>query len=65
MVEIVKVESKKQIKEFIEFPLKLYKGNPYFVPPLYGDEKSMFKKDYHYRETKQTARLFLVLLLLV
>ena len=51
MIEIVKVESKKQIKEFIEFPLKLYKGNPYFVPPLYGDEKSMFKKDYHYRET--------------
>lgn len=51
MIEIVKVESKKQIKEFIEFPLNLYKGNPYFVPPLYGDEKSMFKKDYHYRET--------------
>ncbi len=42
MVEIREVKTKKEQKEFIEFPLKLYKGNPYFVPPFYGDEKKLF-----------------------
>ncbi|MGM9814107.1 MAG: N-acetyltransferase [Candidatus Enteromonas sp.] len=42
--------TKKEIKDFIEFPLKLYKNNPYFVPCFYGDEKAMFKKDYLYRD---------------
>ena len=42
MVEIREVKTKKEQKEFIEFPLKLYKDNPYFVPPLYGDEKKLF-----------------------
>lgn len=51
MVEIVEVKTKKQIKEFIEFPLKMYKNNPYFVPPLYGDEKSIFKDNYVYAKT--------------
>ena len=34
MVEIKEVKTRKDIKEFIEFPLRLYKGNPYFVPFL-------------------------------
>ena len=42
MLEIIKVETKRQRKEFIEYPLRMYKGNPYFVPPLYSDEKAMF-----------------------
>lgn len=48
MIEIIKVKTKKQKKEFVEFPLKLYKGCEYFVPPLYGDEMSMFKKNHMY-----------------
>lgn len=48
MYQLVEVTTKKQIRDFIQFPLKLYKGNPYFVPPLYADEKKLFsKKDYH------------------
>ncbi len=46
MVEIREVKTRKEQKEFIEFPLKLYKDNPCFVPPLYGDEKKMFKKNF-------------------
>ena len=42
MLHIVEVKTKKQRKEFVEYPLRLYKGNPYFVPPLYGDEMKMF-----------------------
>lgn len=41
MVEIIPVQSKKDVKEFIEFPLRLYRNCSYFVPPLYGDEKKL------------------------
>lgn len=51
MVEIKLVEGKKMIKEFVEFPLKLYKDNPYFVPPLYADEKAIFTENYVYSKT--------------
>lgn len=44
MIEIREVKTKKEVKQFIELPLKMYKGNPYFVPPLYMSEKVLFKK---------------------
>lgn len=43
MVEIREVNGAGDIKEFIEFPLKLYKNCPYFVPPLYSDEKKLLE----------------------
>lgn len=43
MVTIKEVKTAKDRKEFIEFPLKLYKKCPYFVPALYGDEKRLLK----------------------
>ncbi len=43
MIRIREVKSTSDIKEFIEFPLRLYKDCPYFVPPLYGDEKKLLK----------------------
>ena len=51
MIEIREVKTRKEKKEFLDFPLRLYKGNPYFVPPLYGDEKKIFRKDYVYYDT--------------
>lgn len=50
MIKIEKVITKKQQKEFIAFPLKLYQGNPNFTPPLYMDEKKIFKKDFVYND---------------
>ena len=50
MVTILPVTTKKQRKQFVEFPLKLYKGNPYYVPPLYADEMAMFKDDFTYND---------------
>lgn len=41
MLTVKKVSSRYDIKEFIEFPLRLYKSCPYFVPPLYGEEKKL------------------------
>ena len=51
MLEIVEVKTKRQQKDFLDFPLKLYRGNPCFVPPLYSDEKKMFRQDYVYYDT--------------
>ena len=51
MLEIKEVKTRKQQKEFLEFPLRLYRGNPYFVPPIYADEKKIFDEDYPYYET--------------
>ena len=41
-VKIIKVEKLKDRREFINYPLRLYKGNENYVPPLYGDEKKLF-----------------------
>ena len=41
MVSVREVKSKKDIKAFIEFPLKLYKNCEYFVPLMYADEKKL------------------------
>lgn len=38
MVEIREVTSRKTLKKFVDFPNKLYKNNPYFVPALRMDE---------------------------
>lgn len=51
MVSVREVQTKKEQREFLNFPLKLYKDNPYFVPPLYGDEKKIFRSDYVYYDT--------------
>ena len=51
MTEIIEVKTKKQQREFLNFPLKLYKNVPYFCPPLYGDEKKIFSPKYYYYET--------------
>lgn len=50
MIKIEKVLTKKQQKEFIKFPLKLYKGNPNFTPPLFMDERKLFKKNFVYND---------------
>ena len=55
MVEIREVSTRRERREFLDFPLKLYKGNPCFVPPLYMDERKIFRKDYVYNDTCETV----------
>ena len=39
MVEIRQLNpTRSNLKKFVEFQIELYKGNPYFVPPLVSDE---------------------------
>ena len=55
MIEIREVKTKKERKQFVEFPLNLYKGNEYFVPPLYGDEMKIFSPKYVYYEQAEAV----------
>lgn len=41
-ITVREVSSRKQLKQFVNFPNILYKGNPYFVPSLFGDELKLF-----------------------
>lgn len=60
MIEVREVKTKKEIKEFINFPIRLYKDNKYFVPPLYMDELKMFKPNYVYYD-QSNAKCFIAL----
>lgn len=51
MIEIKEVLTRSMRREFLEFPNVLYKGNSCYVPPLYLDEKKIFRKDYVYHDT--------------
>lgn len=52
MIEIIEVKSRKQQRQFVDFPTKLYKDNDYYVHPLRGDEFALFdpKKNVSYDE---------------
>ena len=50
MIEVKEVLSRRQQRQFLNFPLDLYKDNPCFVPPLWMDEKKIFDKNYLYRD---------------
>ena len=44
MIVVKEVKTRKEIKQFINLPIDMYKGNPNFVPPLYSSERECFKK---------------------
>lgn len=50
MVEIREVKTAKERRRFLNFPLDLYADNECFAPPLYGDEKKMFRSDFVYND---------------
>ena len=54
-LQIIPVVTRKERKEFVEYPLRLYKGNPYFVPPFYGDEMKLFTSKNIYTRTCSSA----------
>ena len=53
--QIKEVKSRKDIKQFINFPLELYKDCPLYVPMLLMDERKIFKKNYVYNNTCKTV----------
>ena len=57
MIEIIEVKTKKEIREFVDFPTKLYKGVKQYVHPLRFDEINNFnpKKNASLDELKEAA----------
>jgi len=47
MIKIREIQNRKDVKDFIEFPLKLYKNVFGFVPPIYSDEKKLITRQPH------------------
>ena len=47
MITIKHISSKKELKQFVMFPFRLYKNCKYWVPPLINDEM----ETYLYRTT--------------
>ena len=60
-IQIKRVETKKDLKRFIEFHYDLYKGNPYDVPNLYSDEVNTLSKDKNVAFDFCEAEYFLAL----
>ena len=59
MIEIKQVTTKKDKKLFVEYPIKLYKDCPYYVPSLVGDELNNFdpKKNFSLKNSDYVAYL--------
>ena len=58
-ITVKAVLSKKERREWVRFPLLLYKDNPYFVPFLESDEMETFCKDKNPAYAFCETRLFL------
>jgi len=59
MISLKEAVSKSEIKAFVKFPFSLYKGSPYWVPPLIADEMDTFDKEKN--PAFKTARMWLFL----
>lgn len=44
MITIKEAKTKAELKDFIKFSFELYKGNPYWIPPIINDELEGFDK---------------------
>jgi hypothetical protein len=69
-ITVKQISSSQDIKEFVKFPMELYKDNPYFVPPIIKDEIANFDPNQNqvfknadcwlflaYRESKIVGRI--------
>ncbi len=60
-VRIVEAVSKHELLDFCRFPMRLYAGCPYFVPPLLMDELETFNPAKNPAFDTADARLFMAL----
>jgi GNAT superfamily N-acetyltransferase len=58
-VEIRLVETRRELKTFIKFPFEIYKGDPYWVPPLIMDDLDTFSPTKNPAFEHAEAKLFL------
>jgi GNAT superfamily N-acetyltransferase len=44
-ITLQEVHTKRQLKQFVKFPLRLYRGNPYYVPAMYSGELTTLDRE--------------------
>lgn len=59
MITVKEIHSKKDLKTFVKFPFKLYKGSNYWVPPIIKEELVTFDKTKNPVFKDAEARFFL------
>jgi len=59
MISVKEATTPKELKDFVKFPFSLYKGNPYWVPPIIKDELETFNKDKNPAFQSAEAHFFL------
>ncbi len=56
-ISVIEVKNSEQLKQFVRFPMNLYKNNPYYVPSLINDEIKIWSTKENpalqYSEAKQ------------
>lgn len=55
MVTVEEVRTRRQQKEFVDFPLHLYRNCPNYIPPIYMDERKIFSKNNVYSDTCESV----------
>lgn len=61
MITIQEMISKKEMKQFVKFPFKLFENNPYWVPPIINDELNSFDKTKNPVFEHAEARFFVAI----
>jgi hypothetical protein len=59
MIEIKEVKTKKDMRLFAEYPIKLYKDCPYYVPSLRSDEINTFNPKKNFNLKNNECKAFL------
>jgi len=59
-LEIVPAESGKEFRQFVDLPWEIYRGDPYWVPPLKSDVRSLLSKRHPFYRHAERG-LFLAL----
>ena len=55
MIEVREVKTGKERRDFLNYPLKLYRKNKNYAPALYMDEKKIFRPGYVYYDTSKAV----------
>lgn len=59
MIHVKEISGQREMKQFVKFPFSLYKGNPYWIPPIIKDELESLNKEINPVFEIATARFFL------
>ncbi len=59
MIEIKEVKTKRDLRQFAAYPVKLYEGCPYYVPSLRSDEMNTFNPKKNFNLAKNEVKGFL------